>query len=225
MRDHRNIRRVQKEDFRVNIPQPFDRAEEFVEQAFKRINCRGERIIRKTFDRCTFSRCSMAEIIFEGCTFRECTFTDCTLRLVKIPGSRFINAKFEKCDVTYVNWTDGVWPKIGLSDGLAFVECDTSYSTFIGLALKKLVMTKCTAHDVDFSEADLTQAVCTETDFADSRFLNTNLTEADFTRALGYAISPLANRIKKAKFSIPQALSLLAAFEIVIVDYDAEQAP
>src|SRR5579863_8093447 len=107
--------------------------------------------------------------------FRECAFTDCTLRLMRIPGSRFVTVKFEKCDVTYVNWTDGLWPKIGVGDGLAFVDCNLSYSTFIGLALKKLVLRKCEAHDVDFSEADLTQAVCVETDFAVSRFLHTNL--------------------------------------------------
>lgn len=207
----------------MNTSLPFDRADEFIEQSFKRVNCRGAAVVGKTFERCTFSRCTMAETVFERCTFRDCVFTDCTARLMRIPGSRFVNVKFEKCDVTYVNWTDGAWPKIGLSDGLSFVACDISYSTFIGLAFKKLVLTQCTAHDVDFSEADLTQAVCIETDFAESRFLNTNLTEADFTRAVSYVISPLTNKIKKAKFSIPQALSLLAAFEIVIVDYEIEE--
>jgi uncharacterized protein YjbI with pentapeptide repeats len=165
----------------------FDRGDEFVDQAFKRVQCRREHIAHKTFDHCTFSGCSVAEAVFDGCTFRDCTFSDCALRLVHIPSSRFVNVTFEKCDVTFVNWTDGAWPKIGLTERLAFIECELSHSTFIGLALKKLVLRKCKAHDVDFSEADLTQAVCIGTDFAESRFLNTNLTEADFTGAVGYA--------------------------------------
>jgi uncharacterized protein YjbI with pentapeptide repeats len=96
-----------------------------------------------------------------------------------------------------------------------------SHSTFSRLTLKKLVMTSCTAHNVDFAEADLTQAKCNETDFTDSRFHNTNLTEADFSRAVGYAISPVTNKVKGAKFSLPDVLALLSAFEIVVNDYPA----
>ncbi len=197
---------------------PFAHDDEFSAQTFKRITLRGERLHHKTFDHCTFSRCSFSETIFEGCTFRECTFTDCTLRFIHVPGSRFVEVKFEKCDVTYVNWTEGSWAKSGLINLLTFVECDLSHATFIGLALKKLALIKCVAHDVDFTEADLTRAVCTDTDFSESRFLNTNLTEADFTNASGYAISPLVCKVKKAKFSLPQALSLLAALEIIIAE-------
>ena len=70
-----------------------------------------------------------------------------------------------------------------------------------------------------FSETDMTQSQCVETDFTDSRFHNTNLTEVDFSRAVGYAISPLTNKIKGAKFSLPHVLSLLSSFEIVIEEY------
>lgn len=157
--------------------------------------------------------------MFDGCTFRDCTFTDCACRLLHVPKSRFVGVRFDKCDLTYVNWAEGVWPKSANSAALTFTESHISYSTFSGLVLKKLVMTGCTAHNVDFAEADLTQARCSETDFTDARFHNTILTEADFSRAVGYAISPLNNKLRGAKFTLPDALALLASFEIVLADY------
>lgn len=197
---------------------PFASAEEFTAQTFKRVSCPREALVRKEFERCTFTRASFSETTFDHCVFRDCTFTDCTLRFAHVQGSRFTNIKFEKSDVTYVNWAEATWSTMGLINALSFTECNISHSTFFGLTLKKLVLQKCVAQNVDFADADLTQALCVETDFTESRFLNTNLTEANFTHAFGYAISPLSNTLKKARFSIPQALSLLTALEIVVVD-------
>ena len=198
----------------------FDTADEFIDQTFKRVTFRSKVIEHKTFDHCTFTHCSFSETHFDYCTFRDCTFTDCDLRLIHVQGSRFSQVTFEKCEVTYVNWTEGSWSKTGMLNLIRFNECNVSYCTFIGLTLKKMSVVKCIAHDVDFSEADLTSAVFKSTDLAESRFLNTNLTEADFTNATNYAISPLVNKVRNAKFSLPQALGLLAALEIKLVDFD-----
>jgi len=198
---------------------PFESSDEFVAQSFKRLNWRGKTASDKKFERCTFSHCTFAESTFDGCIFRDCSFIDCACRLIHVPKSRFVNVKFDKCDLTYVNWTEGVWPKAAGSNALTFTATNVSHSTFTGLALKKLIMTGCTAHNVDFAQTDLLQAKCVETDFTDSRFHNTNLTEADFSRAVGYVISPVTNKVRGAKFSLPDVLSLLAAFEIVVNDY------
>jgi hypothetical protein len=39
---------------------------------------------------------------------------------------------------------------------------------------------------------------------------------ADFTDAKNYSIDPTANRLKKTIFSIPEALLLLKAFDVVL---------
>jgi fluoroquinolone resistance protein len=202
----------------VNISGQLDAADEFIDQTFKRVIYRSKVASHKTFEQCTFSHCSFSETRFEFCTFRDCVFTDCDLRLLHVKGCSFSNVTFGKSEVTYVNWTEGSWSKTGLLNSIHFSECNISYCTFIGLTLKKFSAVKCTAHDVDFSEADLAKAIFTGTDFSESRFLNTNLIETDFIGALNYAISPLVNQVKNAKFSLPQALALLAALEITIVD-------
>jgi uncharacterized protein YjbI with pentapeptide repeats len=84
------------------------------------------------------------------------------------------------------------------------------------LNLKGIQIAYCTAHDVDFEDANLTQADCTYTDFADSRFSRTNLTEANFEHATHYAISALHNTLKKTRFSLPEAISLLNSLDIIL---------
>jgi len=74
----------------------------------------------------------------------------------------------------------------------------------------------CVAHEVDLAEADLADGDFRGTDFLNSKFLHTNLTKANFTDARNYTINPISTTVKKAKFSLPEAISLLRAFDIVI---------
>ncbi|MEP7288532.1 MAG: pentapeptide repeat-containing protein [Chloroflexota bacterium] len=175
-------------------------------------------IERRSFDNCTFNHCSFQETTFQNCKFRECTFLESDLRLVHVTGSSFRETVFKNSAVVGVNWVEGSWSKTGLLESIGFVECEVSHSIFMGLELKKLVLTKCVAKDADFAEANLTQADFTHTDFAGSRFSHTNLTEADFTNARNYAIDIAINTVKKARFSLPEAVNLLRLMNIVLVD-------
>jgi uncharacterized protein YjbI with pentapeptide repeats len=77
-------------------------------------------------------------------------------------------------------------------------------------------MVQCTAHEVDFTRTNLTRANLIETDFLGSRFADTNLSYADLSKATNYSIHPTVNRLKKTVFSLPEAVSLLSAFDIVL---------
>jgi uncharacterized protein YjbI with pentapeptide repeats len=70
------------------------------------------------------------------------------------------------------------------------------------------------AVNVDFREADLSKADFGGSDLSDSLFLNTTLVEADLSRARNYTIAPNANELRKAKFSLPEAMSLLYNLDI-----------
>ena len=74
------------------------------------------------------------------------------------------------------------------------------------------------AHDVDFREADLLQGNFDGTDLSESLFFNTNLSKVDFAGSRNYAISPEKNTLKGAKFSLPEAMSLLFSLDIVLMD-------
>ena len=79
-------------------------------------------------------------------------------------------------------------------------------------------MRECIAKDVDFRETLLMKSDLSHTDFADSIFIKTDLTEADLTEARNYNINATLNTIKNAKFSLPEAISLLYGLDIVLVD-------
>jgi fluoroquinolone resistance protein len=186
---------------------------------FQDVDCQGQDINFKTFTDCTFVGCQFNESRFNECTFHDCTFKSCDLSLVQVKHCVLSGVRLEESKALGVNWTEINQKDSGrLAVALGFTACTISYSTFFGMNLKKTVLTRCTAHDVDFAEADLTGTDCTHTDFTDSRFFKTNLTKVDFTRATNYSIAVNTNTVKKTRFSLPEALSLLYNLDIVLVE-------
>ena len=79
-------------------------------------------------------------------------------------------------------------------------------------------MNDCKLHSVDFTDADCSDAYFAQSDLYRSIFYNTNLTRADFNHASSYAIDVNENRIKGARFSLPEAISLLDGLGITLVN-------
>jgi uncharacterized protein YjbI with pentapeptide repeats len=77
-------------------------------------------------------------------------------------------------------------------------------------------MVKCEAKEVDFIEADLTGGDFKNTDFNQSVFFKTNLTKVNFSRATNYSIDIKTSTVTNARFSLPEAMSLLYNFDIII---------
>ena len=188
---------------------------EYSKETFKDLTAPNDAIAGKFFDQCVFINCSLREMVFDQCEFHDCQFQGCDLSLIKTPACVFVNTVFQECQLSGVNWTEAHWGKRFLKP-LDFFNCVISYSTFFGVNLKEVNLTGCVAKDVDFSEADLTQANCRNTDFSDSRFAATNLTEADFTGATNYIIVANQNTLKRTKFSLPEAMSLLYSLDIIL---------
>lgn len=172
------------------------------------------------FNDCTFSQCVFQEMAFRDCKFHRCVFKKCDLSLAKLDGTVFTETKFEDCKLLGINWTTSAWgkSKVAAMKPVDFTGCSLNYNVFMGMSLRRVVMTQCTALDVGFEDANLSEADCRETDFAGSRFSRTDLTGADFRRARNYSISPLSNKIKGAKFTLPEAMSLLDGLGIVLED-------
>jgi uncharacterized protein YjbI with pentapeptide repeats len=124
---------------------------------------------------------------------------------------RFVDIRFVDSKVIGVNWT-----KAQQVQGLDFKSCQINYSNFRMLKLQKIKMVDCEAQEVDFVEADLSNAELTNTDFERSVFSKTNLTGATLVGAKHYSIDARSNTIKKAHFSLPEALSLLSSLDIII---------
>jgi uncharacterized protein YjbI with pentapeptide repeats len=180
-------------------------------RCFNGVASRGLTLEDREFFQCRFESCQFLEAVFRRCRFEQCTFEKCDLSVMKPLESQFIGVRFVKSKLLGIDWTLAARPAT-----LGFHGCSLNHATFQRLALPKLELCECLAREVDFTGANLTNADCTRTDFLGSRFVETNLTGANFSQATNYAIDPTSNRIRKATFTLPEALSLLDAFGIAL---------
>jgi fluoroquinolone resistance protein len=186
--------------------------------SFKNLDFSKREFKSKEITDTTFTRCVFAEASFVECRFQNCTFNKCDLSMLRVKSSQFSEVQFEECKTIGINWTEASWQKSGFLRLIDFNNCTLNYSSFFGLKLKNIKITRFVAREVDFGEADLTGGLFDGTDFAGSLFMHTDLTEADLANATGYSISAKNNVLKKTRFSLPEAVSLLYGLDIVLVD-------
>ena len=184
---------------------------EYYKENFSKLDLSREVFRQKSFEECVFSNCSFVECKFEKSRFLNCTFNQCILSAVVPMDCRFNEAKFKECKVLGLDWT-----KAQKVDELEFHQSQINYSNFKLMSLPKIKIVKCEAKEVDFTETDLSQGVFRGTDFEKSRFFKTNLSQADFTGARNYYIDVKNNNLKKAHFSMPEAVNLLHTLDIVL---------
>lgn len=190
----------------------------YLNESFRRLNASGREISGKEFENCTFTDCNFSEAKFVKCKFYECSFINCNLSLISVKGCSFAAVSFEESKAVGVNWTQAAWPKIRLNSPFRFEKCILNSSSFHGLGVREIAMVECQAKEVDFRRADCSEANFTHTDFADSSFGNTNLSRADFSEAINYDIDVFNNVVKKAKFSLPEAMNLLRHLDIELAE-------
>lgn len=99
---------------------------------------------------------------------------------------------------------------------VAFNKCVLNLCNFSTLRLTDTVFKGCTLREVDFVEANLTKSNFSDSDLKGAIFNKNDLRGANFIGTTGYLINPLNNKIQKAKFGIPEVISLLSVFDIKI---------
>ena len=196
---------------------PFENKNEFDDRIFKQITLESDLVSAKRFYDCTFTGCSFRETAFQDCLFDDCLFLDCDLTMIMVEGCSFKNTRFEKSKVIGVDWTFASWSGIQLQPPLSFLACSLDYATFIGLELPKISFKDCSLKDVEFTEAGLSGADFSGSVLAKSRFHHTTLRGANFVGAVDYFIDLTQNDAAGAKFSMPEAVSLLYALDIELV--------
>ena len=183
----------------------------YYREKLAKLSCTAEKLQAKVFEECEFNNCTFTDCRLESCRFLNCKFNECNLSAIVPVNCQFIDVEFSKCKVIGVDWT-----KAQKIQGLSLLDCQLNYSSFKLLKLPKIKMVKCEAKESDFIETDLSEGDFRNTDFEKSTFFKTNLTNADFTGAINYFIDTKTNVLKKTRFSLPEALSLLDSLDIII---------
>ncbi|MCR4326051.1 MAG: pentapeptide repeat-containing protein [Candidatus Roizmanbacteria bacterium] len=185
--------------------------DDYFKNTFSKLSLSRQNIREIEFEDCTFNRCSFVNSTFLQCKFIHCVFQECMLSAVLPTNCHFIDVSFVDSKVIGIDWT-----KAQQVQNLSFKECQINYSNFRMLKLPKTKMVDCEAKEVDFVETNLSNSELTNTDFERSIFSKTNLTKANLVGAKNYLIDARSNTIKKARFALPEALSLLDSLDIII---------
>lgn len=132
---------------------------------------------------------------FADLSFTEETFEDCRLQEIEwaplMSNGTFpdpINT-LKECSLKYNTFTEMNFNRFDFSDGneivgSMFAKCEMQLANFKGVEL----------HETEFYQCDLRKA--------------------DFRDAAGYKVDILGSRLKDAKFSLPEAVNLLADLKI-----------
>ena len=187
-------------------------AQEFYrDQVFSNIEFADKKVMSIEFYKCSFENVDFSKTLFNSCRFEECSFLQCNLSLVKVTDTSFIDVEFSNCKMIGIDWTEAIKPL-----SFAFDACKLNSSIFIEMDIRNTKMTNCEIHDIDFDSANLTKVQLNNSDLKGCKFLNTDLSFADLSGAINYDINPNRNKLKKTKFTLPEALSLMNYFDVII---------
>lgn len=183
---------------------------------------RDTELYSMSFYECDFENCDFSKVSFMGCVFSDCRFLNCNLSLCRIPGCRLENTLFSGSKLVGIDWCVAAWrkphPKKKYPFTIKFENCALNYSVFIEMNLYQAKFRGCTLQEAGFEHADLSFGDFTESDLSGAVFRDTNLTGADLSGARNYTINASCNILTKAKFSLPEALSLIYALDIEITE-------
>ncbi len=160
----------------------------------------------ETRSRKTYTGDDLLDDDLEGVSFEHCQFVATNMADV-----RLMDVAFENCKLSGVDFRKcRAFPSVDMR----FTDCVLDGCNFSELILKNQSFVSCDLRRCTFVRADLTGADFSHSNLTESLFHSCNLTRADFSRARNYAIDPNGNVITKAKFSLPEAVSLLRGFDI-----------
>lgn len=167
---------------------------------------------KATYENCVFEDCNFASSDLSRISFEDCEFRNCNLSLVKTGETAFKDVCFSDCKMVGVHF-EHCNPFLL---EFRFENCKLDLSSFYKLKEKKTQFENCSLHDVDFTESDLEASSFINCDLRGSRFERTNIEKSDFRSAVNYSIDPENNKLRKAKFSLPEVSGLLHKYDISI---------
>jgi len=186
----------------------------FEDENFKQVDFSKSSLVEYTFTGCLFEGCTFMESDWKKASFLSCVFNGCDIGLVSLEDARFQDVRFVDCKVT----------------GMEFFKCD--HSLLFSMELNSCFLQYCNFSDLNMNKTNFkkskiqkcffTNTSLMESDFGDCDLLETvfhscNLRKANFGGAKNYNINPLVNDVKKAKFSFPEAVSLLKGLDVKIL--------
>ncbi|MCQ4636587.1 pentapeptide repeat-containing protein [Anaerovorax odorimutans] len=168
------------------------------------------------FADCVFKNCRFMEMEIRHCSFKSCTFRGCTILNNNFKFTDATDNRFEGCSVIGMAWNEVEQESNIMLPFSAFSDCTLKHNLFVGFKMKKFQFQDCDLIGSSFQQCDLRESSFRRAGLTDVSFQQNNLMGADFRDARDYAISLENNKLKKAKFTFPDAVRLLSATGIIV---------
>lgn len=158
-----------------------------------------------------FVEVDFTETPLKGLIFLDCKFSSCNFANTSIQNTVFRGVLFENCNMMGINWTDA-----RKGGDFNFVGCKLDFGCFQSVDLRGRRFEDCSIKEADFSQANLAKSMFSGSVLSGASFTGANLEKCDFRSAQRYQIDPRYTKMKEAKFSFPEAITLLHALGIDI---------
>lgn len=188
----------------------FAAGENHERRTFDQVRCH-EHLLDISFYKCVFRESSFQGQRFSECVFDDCEFHCCNLSLVELAGTVLTGVVFRDCKLLGLNWSG-----TGGFLSASYEGCLMENNVFADMNLSRFRFMSCALSNSTFSNTRLRQAVFDDCDLSGSRFHQADLTGADFRTARNYYMNAETNTLKRTRFSLPEAVSLLANLDIVL---------
>lgn len=194
-------------------------SQRFVDERFEGLTAEdllagGAALAGNEFDGCTFVSCDLTEASLRGAQLYDCHFERSELPLVDLTEASLRGVTFDRCRLTGVDI--GVLARDPLGVEASFRGCDLSFALFRKLDLTRFSFEECIFNRAEFKSCHMPAVAFDGCDLTSCLFDECDLTRADLRTARNYFISPTRNRIKGLRASVPEALSFLAAIDVVL---------
>ena len=163
------------------------------------------------FINCSFHSLDLSEKLLRNSNFIECKFIKCSMNNLNITGASFSDILFTNCKLLGINWSS-----CSNVRNLQFIESKLNFSVFQNLNIPNTIFNKCTVSDTDFSRSNLQNSSFSNSNLDKSAFNECDLRKTDFRGATNYWIDPQFNKLKDAKLSMPEAISLIEALGVKV---------
>ncbi|MDD5065315.1 MAG: pentapeptide repeat-containing protein [Phycisphaerae bacterium] len=186
--------------------------QEYRDVVFNKENLSNLDIKKSYFYSCEFVNCNISGSNLSDSRFVGCIFKYSDLSNAILLNTVFREVEFISCKLIGLDFSDCI--KMLLE--MTFKSCDLSYCLFTDMNLRRMRFDECRFFQAEFNSCNLSDSSFDESMLAECKFADCNLTNSDFRFAHKYFLDPRNNILKKAKFRLPDVLSLLSPYDIII---------
>lgn len=166
---------------------------------------------------CCFENCSFEDCVINHCHFVNCSFYNCNIISLTSQYSEIKNAVFEKCNLIGIHTWNDLLPVGKYTCAIERIEnCCLKYNSFIEMNFRKFDFSGNVIQESMFEECNLQESSFRNCRLEATQFSRCDVRKADFREAKGYVIDIPSNKLRQAKFSFPEVVSLLDSLELKI---------